>query len=155
MVRVIADGEVKISWVTTIASVTAPTTAEMAAGTELTGYLSTLDTPLEGESVDSSDLSSAFNKSVAGTYGGGASGTFYRDDTTDTAWTTLPRNTLGHLVIRRFGGSTVDYASSDSVEVWPARVIARSPSSLDRNSVQVFNVNFATVDEPTLAATIA
>lgn len=155
MVRVISDGEVKIQWAATISDTSAPTTTELGNGTELTGFLASLDTPLDGESVDSSDLSSAFNKNVAGTYGGGATGTFYRDDTTDTAWSTLPRNTTGYVVVRRFGGSTVAWASSDAVEVWPVRVITRSPSSMDRNSVQVFTVNFATTDEPVLSATIA
>lgn len=155
MVRVIADGEVKVAFVSGgVTTKTAPTFAEVTSGTDITSYLQSLDTPLDGESVDSSDLSSAFNKNVAGTYGGGASATMYRDDTTDTAWTTFPRNTTGDIVIRRFGGSTTAFATSDSVEVWPVRVITRSPATMDRNSVQSFSVDFATTEEPALIATV-
>ena len=155
MARIIADGEVKINWVTTIANTSAPTTTEIGAGTELTPWLSSLSTPLEGDAVDSSDLSSAFNKSVAGTYGGGATATLYRDDTTDTAYDLFPRNTTGYLVIRRFGGSDVAWASADDAEVWNLRVITRSPSDMDRNNVQMFTVDFATLDEPVLDAVVA
>lgn len=155
MTRVIADGEVRITYVTSgVTSKTAPTTGELNGGTDITGFLQSLDTPLDGESVDSSDLSSAFNKTVAGTFGGGATGIFHRDDTTDTAWTTFPRNETGDIIIRRFGGSTTAWASGDSVETWPVRVITRSPATMDRNNVQTFTVNFATTDEPSLIATV-
>jgi hypothetical protein len=155
MSRQIADGEVRIYWVPTIAVKTAPTVAEITGGTELTPFLSSLDTPLDGETADSSALSSAFNTSVPGTFGGGATGTFYRDDTTDTAYTTLPRLTSGHIVIRRFGGSTTAIAISDAVEVWEVTVITRSPTTLDRNNVQMFTVDFATIVEPVLNAVVA
>jgi len=155
MPRVIADGEVSITFAPTVADTSAPTAADVTAGTDITPWLSSLDTPLDGDSVDSSDLSSAFNKSVAGTYGGGATATFYRDDTTDTAWTTFPRNTTGYLIVRRFGGSDVAIAAADEVEVWAVRVITESPSTLDRNNVQMFTVDFATLEEPVLDATVA
>ena len=154
MARVIADGEVKINWVVTISAVTQPTTTEISAGTEVTPYLQSLDTPLDGDAVDASDLSTAFNKSVAGTFGGGASADMYRDDTTDTAYAAFPRNTTGYMVIRRFGGSDTAWAAADEVEVWPLRVITRSPSTMDRNTVQMFSVDFATLDEPTLNAVV-
>ena len=154
MPRVIADGEVKIQWVPTISNEAAPTTAEIGAGTELTGFLASLDTPLEGNTVNTPDLSTAFRTQVAGKFGGGATGQFYRDDTSDTAWDLLPRLTQGYIVIRRFGGSTVAFAGSDEVEVWPLEVITRSPATLDEESVQMFTVNFATTGEPTLDAVV-
>jgi hypothetical protein len=156
MARTIADGEVRMSWVTGgISDINAPTQAECNGGTDITPFLSSLDTPLDGDAPDSSDLASAFNKSVAGTYGGGATGTFYRDDTADTAWDAFPRLTSGHLVIRRFGGSGVTFSTSQTVEVWPLRVITRSPATMDRNSVQTFTVDFATTEEPDVDSTVA
>jgi hypothetical protein len=155
MARQIADGEVRIYWVSSISSEAAPTVAEITGGTELTGFLSSLDTPLDGEQADTSALDSAFNTSVPGTFGGGATGTFYRDDTTDTAWTTLVRGTAGFIVVRRFGGSSVAIAISDSVEVWPATVITRSSTTLDRNNTQMFSAEFSITSEPTLNAVVA
>ena len=155
MSRVIADGEVLINFAPTIASVAAPTTTELTAGVDITPFLSSFDTPLDGDAVDSSDLSSAFNKTVAGTYGGNITAEMYRDDTTDTAWTTFDRSVEGYFVIRRFGGSGVAWTIADSAEVYHVRIITKSPGSLDRNSVQMFNVDAAVLDEPELAAVIA
>lgn len=155
MPRLIADGEIKVQWVPTIADVTAPTVTEITAGTEITGFIRSLETPLEGNAPDSSDVSSAFNKTVAGTYGGSVNAEMYRDDTSDDAYDLFPRNTTGYIVLRRFGGSDVAFADGDDVEVWNLRVITRSPSNIDRETVQMFNCQFATLDEPELGATVA
>ncbi|MDX1407625.1 MAG: hypothetical protein R3330_05810, partial [Saprospiraceae bacterium] len=82
----ISNGEVRIYFVSTIADPSAPTVAEITAGDDVTPYLSSLDTPLDGNAPDASDLSSAFNKTVAGKYGGNVTAQMYRDDTTDTAF---------------------------------------------------------------------
>jgi hypothetical protein len=148
MPRLISNGEVRIWWATTIANPAAPTVAEINAGTDVTGFLSSLDTPLDGNAPDASDLSSAFNKTVAGKFGGNVSAQMYRDDTTDTAFNLFPRNTTGYLVIRRFGGSTTAVAGTDDVDVWNLRVVTRSDVALDDESVQAFTVDFAALDEP-------
>jgi hypothetical protein len=155
MARLIADGEVRIHFAPAVADLDAPTIAEIVtAGDNITPYLSSLDTPLEGEAVPSADLSSAFNKTVPGTFGGEMIGEFYRDDTADDAYDLLPRNTLGYVVVRRFGGSTVELTAADVVEVWPVRVITRSPSPLSRGTVQMFTVNMATLDDPVVDAVV-
>lgn len=148
MARLIANGEVRIGWATAIADPTAPTNAEVTGSTDITPFMSTLDTPLDGDAVDSSDLSSAFNKTVAGKFGGSVSASMYRDDTTDTAFDLFPRNTTGYMIIRRFGGSGVALGTGDDVDVWNLRVITRSDASLDDNTVQSFTTEFATLDEP-------
>lgn len=159
MARITPDGVTKVHFVVTIADPTAPTTTEIAAGTELTTFLTPagIDTPLDGTEVDASDLSTAFDKSVPGTYGGSVTGEFYRDDASDDAWDALPRLTVGNLVFGRFGGSGTSGAltSGDAVEVWPVRVSSRSPMRIARNDVQRFVTNFATTDEPTLIATVS
>lgn len=159
MARITPDGVVKVHFVATIADPAAPTTTEISAGTELTPFLTAagIDTPMEGQEVDSSNLSTAFDLSVPGTFGGSVTGEFFRDDTADDAWDALPRLTTGNLVIGRFGGSGTNGAltSGDNCEVWPVRVSSRSPLRIARNDVMRFNVNFATTSEPTLVATIA
>lgn len=155
MPRVISNGEVQIHWVPTISDPTAPTVAEIGAGTDITGFISSLDTPLDGNAPDASDLSSAFNKTVAGKFGGNVSSQMYRDDTTDTAFALFPRGTTGYIVIRRFGGSSVAIAMGDDVDVWNLRVITRSDVALDDESVQAFMVDFAALDEPDIGATVA
>lgn len=158
MARIIADGEVRIEWVpgaTSIADPTAPTTAEMATGQDVTPFFSSMDTPLEGEATPAADLSSAFNKTVAGTFGGNVSVESYRESLTDEAWGLWPRTTEGNFVIRRFGGSDVAIASGDDVEVYLVRVISRSPATLDRGSVQMFTIECAVQSEPELDGVVA
>lgn len=159
MARLIADGEVRIEWVPgegTIASPAAPTTIELATGQDVTPELGSLDTPLEGEAVPAPDLSSAFQKTVAGTFGGSITANMYRnDDGSDVAWNLFDRNVTGYFVIRRFGGSDVAIATTDDVEVWPVRTITRSPNGLDTGVVQGFTANFAALDEPTMDGVVA
>lgn len=148
MPRLIADGEVKIAWVPTIVAPAAPTTAEITAGTDITEFIRSLETPEEASTPDASDVSSAFNKTVAGTFGGSVTAEMYRDDTADDAYTLFPRNTTGYLVLRRFGGSDVAFAAADEVEVRQLRVVSRSPANIERDTVQTFTVAFASLDSP-------
>lgn len=153
MPRLISNGEVRVWWLTTVTP-TAPTVAQINAGTDITGFVSSIDTPLDGDAVDASDLSSAFNKTVAGKFGGNVNSTMYRDDTTDTAFNLFPRNTTGYLVIRRFGGSTTAPAAAQKVDVWNLRVITRSDAALEDNTVQAFTANFAALNEPNIAVAV-
>ena len=158
MSRIIADGEVRIEFVpgaTGISDPTGPTVAEMATGQDVTIYFSSMDTPLDGEAVPAPDLSSAFNSTVAGTFGGNLSLDAYRESVTDTAWGLWPRGTEGFFVVRRFGGADVAIALADEVEVYFIRSVSRSPATLDRGSVQMFGIEAAVQVEPTLDGVIA
>lgn len=159
MARRIYDGEIKVQWVpglTGIAVRQFPTLTEINAGTDITEFLQSLDTPLEGEAVPSMDLSSAYRKTVAGPFGGEITSVMYREDEVvdDIAFPLFPRNTTGHFVIRRFGGSTVAFANGDPVEVWPVRVITRSPVAAESAVVQAFTANFAGLDDPEMEGEI-
>lgn len=155
MPRTIADGEIRVTWSDTVADPSSPAVGEVETGKfNVTPFLRSIDTPLEGEAVDASDLSTAFNVTAAGRYGGSITAQMYRDDATDTAWTTFVRNATGYITIRRFGGSTTAIVASDSVEVWPVRVITRSPATLDSGSIQMFSVEFATTSEPSIDVTV-
>lgn len=153
MARRIYDGEIKVQWVpglNGIADRSFPTLVEINAGTDITEFLQSLDTPLEGEAVSSMDLSSAYRKTVAGPFGGDISTVMYREDDVadDIAYPLFLRNTTGYFVIRRFGGSTVAFADGDIVEVWPVRVITRSSAAAESAVVQSFTANFAGLDDP-------
>lgn len=106
---------VEVFFVTTIAVLTAPTVAELNAGTRITQFLTDGPPAPAGSSfVSSGDLSSGFESQVGSTYGGG-SGTMTvkvkRDTTTqdasaDTAVALFPRGTVGYLVEAPFGVTT-------------------------------------------------
>ncbi len=157
MARVIPDGEVRISEVATIADPTAPTAAEVAAGTDITPYVASIDTPLEGNRVPSGDLSSAFRKTSPGKFGGDITMDVHRGTVAldDTAYDLFPRDTSTHIVIRRFGGSTVAIVATDVVEVWPVRVVTRSPHSLEEEALQMVTVDMAATDAPDIDVAVA
>jgi len=163
MARITPDGFTKVHIVDTISSLSAPTMAEIGAGTEVTPFLTPagLDTPEEGTDADSSDISSARDKSVPATIGGTIEGEFYRDDGTgggsDDAWTAMPRLQFTNIVLARFGGTGTDNAiqATDTVEVWPVRVSQRSNSRVTRGEALRFVTRFGLVADPELAATVA
>ncbi len=153
MTRVIGAGVLEIFHVLTIAIITAPTVAELNAGTDLTGFLTDggLATPLDGSIVDGSDMGSKYNKTAAGTFGGQpVTAEFFRDDAADTAWITLPRATAGHFAISRFGlAAPGTWAAGDVVDVWQIEVITRNPVDVARNEMQRFGVECAVPTVPT------
>ena len=156
MPRTIVDGEIRVAFVPTIADVAEPTPTEITAGTNITPFLRSIDTPLDGNAVNSSDLSSAFNKTVAGKYGGNISLEAYRDDDPDDddAWPLFVRGTTGYVAIRRFGGSGEAIVAGDEVEVYHTRVITRSMATADEEALQMFSVDMAVLDEPELEAVV-
>lgn len=152
MPRVIGAGVLELAHVTTIADYTAMTAAEGNAGQFLTDFLTDggVTTPFDGSIVDAADMSSKFNKTAAGTFGGQPlSLEFYRDDAADTAYIQLPRGTAGYIVIARFGLATPGtFAVSDVIDVWPIEVITRNPADVVRNEMQRFTVECAVTDVP-------
>jgi len=153
MARFIPDGTLLVSFVETIVDRGSPTLTEIEAGIDATGFLRSLSTPLEGSLVDISDVSSKYNKTAPGTYGGQeVTAEFYRDDdqANDTIWNLLTRGTETHLVVARRGGSGADnsLAATDYVDVWPVTVITRNPADYSRNEPTGFMVSFAVPDEP-------
>lgn len=156
MSRVIPDGEVRIHAVTTIANIQAPTQAEVQAGTDITPYLASMDTPLDGNRVPAGDLSTAFRITAAGKFGGDITMDVHRGTTgaDDTAYDLFPRGTETNIVIRRFGGSTVNLATADVVEVWPVRVVTRSPAPLEEEALQMSTVDMAATAEPAIDVSV-
>lgn len=153
MARFIPDGTLKVTLAPAVALMTAPTVAEITAGDDATGFLRSLSTPLEGSTVDISDVSSKYNKTAPGTYGGQeVTMEFYRDDVQgdDTMWNLLPRGTTIYAVIARRGGSGVEgaIAASDYVDVWKLEVITRNPADYARNEPTGFMVSFSVPEEP-------
>lgn len=157
MARLIPNETTRVDFVTDIADITAPTTTEIEAGTQLTSFLVTLESSTSGQTVPTPSFDSLFETNIPGTASATFTAEFYRDDETDTAWDTLPRQTEGYFVIARFGYSGTDNspAVGDDCEVWPVRVITRSALALTNNEVQRFNLEAAVPTEPAEDATVA
>lgn len=90
-------GKSEVHFTQTASDYTAMTASEANNGTDLTSFIRTLpDKPRTANLVDVATLDSKFEKRQVGTRGGDViSGEFLRDDTTDTAYDTLVKDTAG------------------------------------------------------------
>lgn len=133
-----------------------PTGAEVTAAVNLTPFVMSINATTQGNVLPTPAFDSLFETSAVGTSTATFTGDFYRDDTTDTAWTTLPRKTKGFFIISRFGGLGALHKpiTGDTVEVWPTIVVARSMAGMANNTLQTFQVTCAINKEPNEAAVV-
>jgi hypothetical protein len=157
MARLIPNESTWVSFAATIASPTlAPTAAEVTSSIPLTPFLISLNASSTGNTVPTPAFDSLFETSVPGTVTAQFSADFYRDDTTDTAWDTLPRGTDGFMIIARYGGSGTANKpiAADEVEIWPVKVTSRTMQNMASNQVLMFSVQCSVPEEPAEAAVV-
>lgn len=152
--RYVPEGTMEVWYVATVADSAAPTTAELGAGVDLTKFcVGDLTLPFEGTTAEAGDLSSRFNKTIDGDYGGSpGSNTFHKEKALadDTAWSTLPRDTVGFFAVAFRGLATKGtWAVGDHVDLWPISVLSRAMNQQARNTSSRFTVQVAIPDEPT------
>lgn len=158
MARVIPNEQTWVGFATTVASATlAPTAAEISSAVNLTPFLMGINASSQGNTVPTPSFDTLFETSIVGTSQATFTADFYRDDTLDTAWTTLSRGTEGYFIISRFGGSGPDQKpiAADVVECWKVQVISRTAGQMSNNAVQTFSVTCSVNQEPNEAATVA
>ena len=157
MARIIPNENSWIGFATTVANISAPTAAEITGATDLTSFVISLNASSRGNTVPTPAFDSLFETSTTGTSAATFDADFYRDDTTDTAWTLLPRGAKGYFIISRFGGSGTNAkpVAADKVEVWPVSVTSRTMANMSNNTVQTFTVSCAVNVEPAENATVA
>lgn len=151
MARLIPNDNTWVGFATTIASTTlAPTAAEVTSATDLTHYLISLNASATGNIVPTPSFDTLFETSIPGTVQASFTADFYRDDTADTAWDTLPRATDGFFIISRYGGGGTGNKpiAGDDVEVWPVRIVSRTMANMTNNTVMTFTVTAAVPQEP-------
>lgn len=158
MARTGSTGQIRVYYVATLASISAPSAATITAGVDLTPLLRRdgLTTPRGGSTIDASDAASRTNKTAPGNIDlGQITLRFQRDSVTgtDTAWSTLAEDTAGYIVVRRFGGSAVAAAAAQKAEVYKGAVISREMQQIG-DEVQNFVVQFS-VEDSTTDATLA
>jgi hypothetical protein len=146
------DGNLKASWVPTIASLAAPTVAELNAGVSLEDRLTPdgLNIGFDTNMIDNSALSSTYNTEQVGRskvtttlkYKAGAVGT------TDTVATALTFRAVGYLVVRRGTDSATAFAAAQKVEVYPAQCGRPNPEVPAPNAIQTVTVQLGSTGTP-------
>lgn len=158
--KFVSDGIIQVHYLPSVENIAEPTLAEIAGGVNLTPFLRSIDTPLEGSAVDAATAESAFNSTVRGTYGGQpVTGEFTRDKVkaNDTAWNTLPFGTEGFFLVARRGGtgSNGALAATDEVDVFPIDVTGRNPVAYGRNELARFALQAAVPAPPEFDAVVS
>ena len=137
----------RVVWVPTIADTSAPTAAELSAGTDITSYLTKdgLETPADQNMVDNAGLDTNFNAQGVGNYGGGITLKCFRTST-DAAWDLFVYGTEGYVVVAR--DSIGGIASGDDVEVYPAQMHQPVMMNTAENERQKFSAKLAVTSAP-------
>jgi hypothetical protein len=148
----------RIWWLTSVASKTAPTVAEIAAGVDVSAFVPKdgLKVGSTNNKVKSDDITTAFMSEIPGSYGNALALTCFRDDTTDTAWATFQtRGTNGFLLVRRMIAVTTAVAIGQKVEVYPGATGQPVLDDTAENERVKFTVDLMVSSPPVLAATVA
>lgn len=151
------EGMTKVAWVLTITNVSAPTVAELTAGTDISVTLTKdgLNISLSQNYVDNTSLAETFDSQLVGSWGGTSSLTFRRDNVTDTAWDTFDWGETGYLVVRRGEAYDGAWAAADKVEVYPAQMGMPVPNATAANAQATATVGMAFTSQPDLHAVVA
>lgn len=150
-------GVSEVAFAVTVSDYTNLTASEANAGTDLTSFIRTLpDIPRTANLVDVATLDSKFEKRQVGTRGGDViSLEILRDDTTDTAYTTLAEDTAGYLIVARKGLATAGtFATADVVDVFPVTVASVADGNPGRNDPDFAVVELAVTSDPSRNQTI-
>ncbi len=142
--RYYRQGVSKVVFCTTIASISAPSRAEINVGIDLSPEISASSGwEVTGNTEDTPALGSAFiGKVPSTTTAGDSSLTFYSDSTSVDVRSLLTRNTSGYIIWMD-EGDVVGHL----MDVFPVRVTG-APKQRDISSVSTIMVNFATLREP-------
>jgi hypothetical protein len=157
MSNLLADGNVKVSWLPSVANIHAPTVAELTAGTSLeqfitpTGYKNKPGT----SPVVTSALASTFDTDAAGRRQFALSLELMRQTPTDPVYALLTYKAAGFLAVRRTAAVTAAWASTQSVEIYPVQCGQREQNDPAPNEVQKYTVPLFLTADPDDNAVVA
>ncbi len=157
MADIINDGLTKVSFVSTISSVAAPTVAELNAGTALEDYIVSdgLGQEFGTEAVETTALSSTYATSLPGRQTVSTELTLKNQGDASAPFSVLTHKAAGYLVVRRYVAASTAWTASQTVEVHPVEVGIRARIPAAENEAAKFKVKLAHTSEPTMAATVA
>lgn len=157
MADMLNDGNIKVTYVPTIADISAPTASELSAGTDLECLITSFDPTVNEQAISVKKLCQITNSEKPGTVTYQFQMTMVRKETSseDVGWTTLLRNTEGYLVVRYGVPYDTAYAAGDDVQVYPGASGARRPQPPEANSPTTFISQWYVSEDPDLDAVVA
>lgn len=144
-------GTTKVIFCSTVSNKSAPTRAEINAGTDLSGEVADVDGwTVESESIETPDLGTVFTSSIPGsTSADDSSLTMYLDVGGVDARTLLPRNTAG-FILWMDGGDV----AGRKVDVYPVRVMSQGKARTTDDDAATMEIGFSITSEPAENVTI-
>lgn len=158
MADLFVDGNIKVSFLTSVATLSAPTVAELNAGVSLEDYITPTGLQIKPTtaSVDTSSLASTFTTQGAGRRSFAITVEMKRKEApNDAAYDALPYRTAGYLAVRRTLPSGTAWASGQPVEMYPVIVGEPETAPPAINEVQKFTSTMMVSDDPETRAVIA
>lgn len=159
MSDLLGDGNVKVTWVLAIPTISAPIAATLNGGVDLQTLITKDGLSIEPEQspVDNTSLASRDETEDAGTLKYSLELTVKRQETPvdDVGWNTLVDRQLGYLVVRRTLAHETAYAAGQEVEVYPARCGRPRMMPPALNEAQKFAVKLFNHTSPDTRATVA
>lgn len=150
-----SEGNVKVYFLPTVASLAAPTVANIAAGTNITPWLPTTGVGVDWtqNNASISMLDASFTPEQIGTESVAIELTFTRDSVTadDDAYELFDRGLEGYLLISRFGTPI----AGSRVEVYPIAAHRAVPLTPAENEFQQAKAKLAVRDTPEPNAVVA
>lgn len=162
MAKMLADGNIKATFVPTIADIAAPKAATELAATSVLPLECLITADGLSISVDEAVVSlpalcETFDAESPGRAKYAIDLTMYRHVATadDEAWTTLLRGLSGYLVIRYGVAATAAYAAADKLLVFPVTFGERKPNPTEANGGVTFSSHAYVTSQPELDAVAA
>lgn len=144
MARRVYEGTLNLYWAESIADITAPTSGELAAATDITclvtkdGWQPNITT----NNVDSAALCDRVDAQIPGSVGADCSITGFRDDANDDLWDLWEYGQEGYIIAEPFGTPNQLPAPGAKVEVYHGTMHQKSPSNSAANTQQTFTAPF-------------
>jgi hypothetical protein len=144
MADIVADGQVKVAWMLTCSTPSAPTATEVNAGVDLEAYITPdgLSITTNTDAVDVSGLNSTQYAERVGRRKDDITITFKDQGRSAVPYTTFASTPDGYLVVRYGTASTVDWAASQVVNLYPVEAGYRQSVPIAANEVLKFSVPF-------------
>lgn len=151
MARYFRRGITKFKFLPAVASLDAPSRAEISAGVDLSPDVSDVagwtytNTP-----IDTPDFATTFTPQIGGEDKAAQSSlTFYDNDASTTIRAALVKGTAGFMVLMPYGD-----VPTKRCEVWPATVVSIADQYATANEAAKFQVTFSITARPHQAAVI-
>jgi hypothetical protein len=157
MAVVIIDGRVRVSWLTAVSNIAAPTTTELNAGTALEDKINPdgLNISASTNGVDISNLKSTFTTQRAGRRAFDVSITGHHDDTSDTLYNLFIYRTTGFLAVRRGVDATTAWTSTQKLEIYPLDTGERTEVPPKPDGTWDLTIPFFLMADPNTRAVVA